>query len=162
MKKLFVALISAVLCFSLFVFVGCNSEPQLPDGIIDVETLQPGDVVPCYPSCAFDYKYEVSDDETHIFHISEISISFVKKHTITDSVELTESFRLYEMLASAHGYTEQELAGHRFTIEVYGANTSYLFECTISDNGEFFGEKTVTHNVRYLSGISFGRIAGLR
>ena len=40
MKKLFVALISAVLCFSLFAFVGCNSEPQLPDGIIDVETLQ--------------------------------------------------------------------------------------------------------------------------
>lgn len=162
MKKLHLLVLSVIMSLSFLALSGCSSESQTKDTICDIEALHVGDAIPCYPNCAFNYEYVDSSGETYVFHISKLSMTFAGKHAIAENSTISDSFRLYEVTVSAIGYTDQSLAGRQFTMELYGANISCLFDCVISDNGEFSGEKAVTHNARYLSTIVFGRISGLR
>ena len=140
MKKLFVALISAVLCFSLFAFVGCDHKSTENDDI-NIEDCEVGYKVNVYPNCEFDYQYDANGIQ-YQFHISSISAELTKKNTISSGDVIQGEFYPYEFTLTATGRTDSALAGKSFYLMLMSGNSGRTIICTIDPDGNFDGTKT--------------------
>ena len=133
MKKLFVAFISAVLCFSLFAFVGCDEG----SAAASFEEIEVGYNLPVYPDFEFDYK--VSDD--CIVHINKIKIELTDKNIIEPNETVSSPYWPYIFHVSASGSTDAKYAGKTIYLILINKSvyrTQFYYETTIGDDGSIY------------------------
>lgn len=150
MKKLFVALISTVLCFSLFAFVGCDKD-EYHDYTVDLSKMEVGAAIPIYPECEFNYVL-TPENELHpeiageyTFHVVALSAKLLSKNSIHEGDTLTEQFYPFEIQIDISGSVSPDLAGYTFSAKVC-CQTSFIdiasIDFVVSQSGEFEGSVT--------------------
>lgn len=90
MKKLFVDLISAVLCFSLFALVGCGKNKATTTET-SPDMCEIGYQVDVYPEFAFDYLAQLNE-ESYTVHIETITVTLIEKTPLTQTKWLLADF----------------------------------------------------------------------
>lgn len=143
MKKLFVALISAVLCFSLFAFIGCDENEKPPEDRF--ANMQVGDQVSTYPDCEFNYKCVRKDGSNFVIHISQFSVTLSEINSITpnDTLEGIIYPCLYTVVVK--GTADSSLSGTSLTVALwcsYGSTlrSKIIESTTIQDDGSIVWE----------------------
>lgn len=139
MKKLFVALISTVLCFSLFAFAGCeNNHTQ-----VETPNLSECDIgfqVPIYPS--FEFDYQVNNE--CLVHISSITMTLVEKNYLQQGELVTGDFQPFVFELNAIGKTEERFAGEKIYIQLQAEEqykTQYFYSAIVNGDGTIAWEE---------------------
>ena len=110
MRKLSIGLISIVLCFCLFMFVGCdNNKSSVEEESVSyycsysqLEKMEIGSELPIYPECEFDYKLTYKDKD-YIIHITSLSAQLVKKNFIEKDALIEGEYYPFEVHAVVEG-----------------------------------------------------------
>lgn len=149
MKKLLVTLMSAVLCFSLFVFVGCGDSEQFIDKLEDKEL---GYEIPIYPDYEFDYKIidEAHNNKEIILHVTDIKITLAAKNVIPANEPISGTFCKYTYRIKAHATTDPSNQGTRLMLWVgsrFSNETYYAPSSLVNEDGsiEWAGEIKVNY-----------------
>ena len=133
MKKMYVVLLSVVICLSCICFVGCGDKDEIPS----FEEVQPGYFLTVYPDYEFDYV--VSDDCT--VHIKEIKIELTQKRLIEPNSTLTSPYEPYVFHISAKGFTDEKFANKKIYLRLINEQTYktfYYYDAIIQPDGSIY------------------------
>lgn len=158
MKKISLVLLSLVICFTLFAFVGCGENTT--GNAIDLASLTEGAELSVYPECEFDYKYVKGNNE-YAFHISSISAKLTKKNSIKAGDVIEDNFYRYEITLTASGYTDASLTGQDFYLSLSTGYTGMTVVCYIDNDGKFNGSKVIGFNNQNLPQLTFWNLSSL-
>ena len=130
MKKLFVALISAVLCFSLFAFVGCGKNSEIPSP----DDYQVGYQITPYPNFSFNYVAEV-ENETYTVSISSLTITLTEKNVIEPNQTISGEFYRFSFQVVIKATTDSILTNRETAIRLLRNDTLTMLKSTIQEDG---------------------------
>lgn len=138
MKKMYVVLLSVVICLSCFCFVGCGDKEQAP--IDNSANKHVGDQIATYPDCDFNYKCYKTDGSNFVVHISKFSVTLTEINAINpgDTVEGVIYPCAYDIIVV--GSADSSLSGTTLTISFrcgYGSTlmSKIIANATIQENG---------------------------
>lgn len=148
MKKLFVALISAVLCFSLFAFVGCDDNDHQYD---DAPEMKIGAKVAVSPNCTFDYQIDTADS-TMTVHVTSIEVTLCDIHSVGANDVLSGIYYPYEYELKAYGTTDAQYSGTNLQFVVFDGHAGRSTSSEVSVDG------SITWQSRIQSQVVFNQI----